>query len=51
MSVEYNKQQLPEMLLAYYRFLFPHKLFHKWLSYSNGKTFIQFLCFVIIDFY
>lgn len=35
---EYNKHNLPELLQAYYRFLFPHKLFHRWLSYGNVEN-------------
>lgn len=33
----YKSQQLPELLKVYYRHLFPHKLFYRWLSYGNGK--------------
>ncbi|XP_054167964.1 DNA primase small subunit-like [Oppia nitens] len=31
----YNSQSHPELLQAYYRRIFPHKLFHRWLSYGN----------------
>ncbi|CAG2118721.1 unnamed protein product, partial [Medioppia subpectinata] len=41
MSTAYERQNLPELLQAYYRLLFPHKLFHRWLSYGNDAGYFE----------
>lgn len=33
----YDPKELGELLPVYYKFLFPHKLFYKWLAYGNSK--------------
>ncbi|KAH9408477.1 primase, DNA, polypeptide 1 (49kDa) [Tyrophagus putrescentiae] len=37
MTGEYNPNNLNEYLMVYYNNLFPHNLFHRWLSYGNVK--------------
>lgn len=36
-SVVYDPAFLPDMLPVYYRRLFPHKPFFRWLSYGSRK--------------
>lgn len=37
---DYSQEDLVELLRQYYKRLFPHKLYHKWLQYGAGsKTF------------
>uniref|UniRef100_A0A6P7FIV4 DNA primase small subunit n=1 Tax=Diabrotica virgifera virgifera TaxID=50390 RepID=A0A6P7FIV4_DIAVI len=41
MSVEYNPDTLRDLLPLYYRKLFPHSQFYKWLSYGHKLTFAK----------
>lgn len=34
---QYTQQDLQDMLPIYYKRLFPHKNFYRWLSYGEGK--------------
>ncbi|CAG9817107.1 unnamed protein product, partial [Phaedon cochleariae] len=38
-STEFNEDTLPDLLPLYYRRLFPHLQFYRWLSYGNSATF------------
>ncbi|XP_050513352.1 DNA primase small subunit [Diabrotica virgifera virgifera] len=41
MSVEYNPDTLGDLLPLYYRRLFPHSQFYRWLSYGHTLTFAK----------
>lgn len=34
---DYDPAHLPDMLKIYYKRLFPHKAFYRWLSYASCK--------------
>lgn len=34
---EYNDQDLRDMLPIYYKRLFPHEPFYRWISYGQSK--------------
>lgn len=42
----YDPEILPDLLPLYYKRLFPHLPFYRWLSYGNGKyiQYQQYLC-------
>lgn len=37
----YDPEILPDLLPLYYKRLFPHLPFYRWLSYGNGMQYIQ----------
>lgn len=43
MSCEYDPELLQELLPIYYKRLFPHQAFYRWLSYG--------LCNILINFF
>lgn len=40
---EYNREMLMDMLPVYYRRLFPHQPFYRWLSYGLSKCTLPYL--------
>lgn len=36
-TVEFEAEELPMLLPVYYKRLFPHKLFYRWMSYGLCK--------------
>lgn len=45
----YTEQDLQDMLPIYYKRLFPHKNFYRWLSYGEGKSECQSHTFVFVS--
>lgn len=45
----YDPEILPDMLPLYYKRLFPHDPYYRWLSYGNGTLVYQTQKFLLFD--